>query len=313
MLPPISPVAQNPTGCRVVFDGAAVAATQGPDMALRLPIPILGGPEHEVLLATALRSEPQDGLTLFHAPTRLAGYIVGRAGDLESITHDAYRRLLRTLEGYSLYRVWNFVPQINAENGGLETYRRFCRARSMAFEEHFGPKFCGQLSAASAVGSRTGNFALAFIAGTDAATHFENPAQIPAFEYPAQYGPRSPSFARATSVSGANGRQIFVSGTAAIRDHYSVGLGDLDAQIACTIENLRLIGATAGAGAALGAEGGWQRAFKIYLRRRSDLEATMRRLDRELVRKSDTVQYLEADICRSELLIEIEATLTAAK
>jgi chorismate lyase / 3-hydroxybenzoate synthase len=312
MLHPIPHAARRSTGCRLVFSGATAAAALDDDAALRLPVPVLGGPDCESILATASVPEQRNGLVLFRTPTRLAGYFLAPTGDLEAVAHDAYRRLLDTIEGHSLYRVWNFVPHINVEDHELENYRRFCRGRSVAFEEHFGPEFCHQLSAASAVGSRTGTFALAFIAGTDAATHFENPAQVPAFEYPTQHGPRSPSFARATSVSGTSGRQIFVSGTAAIRDHHSVGLDDLDAQITCTVENLRLIGATAGAGSALGAEGGWQRAFKVYLRRRSDFEATASRLDRELLRKSDTVQYLEADICRSELLIEIEATLTAA-
>jgi chorismate lyase / 3-hydroxybenzoate synthase len=313
MLPPSPSVVRCPIGCRIIFDGAASAALQDAGSVLRLPVPLLGGPHDDLLLATPSQPEQQDGVTLFRTPTRIAGFVIGRVGDLESMAHDAYRRLLRAIDGASLYRVWNFVPQINAEERGLENYRRFCRARSIAFEEHFGPNFCTQLSAASAVGSRAGSVALAFIAGTDATTHFENPAQVPAFEYPAQYGPRSPSFARATSVAGANGRQIFVSGTAAIRDHRSVGAGNLDAQITCTIENLTLIGTTAGAGPSLGAGAEWHRAFKVYLRHPSDLEPTKARLNRELLRPTDVVQYLQADICRSELLIEIEATLTAAK
>ncbi|HVU35884.1 MAG TPA: hypothetical protein VHE61_20760 [Opitutaceae bacterium] len=253
-----------------------------------------------------------DGFVLFQDDSRMAGHWCATGEvDLEAAVHGAYRRLLELTDGFHLYRIWNFVPRINAVDQGLENYRRFCRGRSIAFEEHFRSGFQQHLPSASAVGSTGSALVLAFVAGRTPPRHYENPAQTPAFEYPPQYGPRPPSFARATAVDLPGARQIFISGTAAIRDHRTVGAGDFDAQVTCTVENLRLIAATSGAGEDLGA-GRFRRSFRIYLRHESDLAVAQSRLDRELLRPGDTVQFVQADICRAELMLEIEATLTGS-
>ena len=65
----------------------------------------------------------------------------------------------------------------------------------------------------------------------------ENPLQMPAYEYPDTYGPRSPSFARATTVTTAGVASLYVSGTASIRGHRTVG-ATLEEQIKVTMENI---------------------------------------------------------------------------
>lgn len=310
MLSPIASAGPRAAGCRIAFGSTSVAGAASAG-TLHLPVPVLAGSDDDLILPTSTVPETREELTVYRTDTRLAGFFLAKTRqDLDEATRRAYQQILGATEGWSLYRVWNFVPEINAHTGGLENYRRFCRGRSMAFEQRFGSGFAQQLSAASAVGCRSGNLAVAFVAGNEATEHFENPVQVPAFEYPAQYGPRPPSFARATAVAGRTTREIFVSGTAAIRGHRSLGTGDLGAQIACTIENLRLIATAAGAGREFGAADGWRRLIKIYLRHRADLAAASRQLGADLLRPSDTVQYLEADICRAELLIEIEAILS---
>lgn len=303
-------LAKQSTGCRVVFGHPTAAPfSDGGAAAVQVGLDLLGGPVDDVVLRGG-SPERADGFTLFRSESRLAGFWqADPQQDLEAGARHAYATLLKLIGTQRLYRTWNFVPRINAIEGGLENYQRFCRGRSLAFEAHFGAGFRQQLAAASAVGTNDCSLTVVFLAGVDAPTHFENPAQVPAFNYPPQYGPRSPSFARATSVRTPAGEQIFISGTAAIRDHRTVGVGDLDAQLTCTCENLRLIAATAGAGGEVGAAAGWRRSFRVYLRHGQDLAATKARLERELVRPGDVAQYLRADICRADLLVEIEAAL----
>jgi chorismate lyase / 3-hydroxybenzoate synthase len=102
----------------------------------------------------------------------------------------------------------------------------------------------------------------------------------------------------------------FISGTSAIKGHETVAPGALDAQLECTLDNLRLMSRASGLGEDLGAERVKQRHFKVYLRHPSDLAAARMRLERSLLRPQDVVTYLQADICRAALNIEIEATLT---
>jgi hypothetical protein len=133
---------------------------------------------------------------------------------------------------------------------------------------------------------------------------------VPAFEYPPEYGPRPPSFSRATVAVMQGECRVFISGTAAIRGHASVADSDPDGQVRCAVENLRIMGETTGAGPGLGADDGWHRSFKVYLRHAADLPSTRAFLEGALFGRGDSVSYLQADICRAELLVEIEATLS---
>jgi hypothetical protein len=85
----------------------------------------------------------------------------------------------------------------------------------------------------------------------------------------------------------------------------------LAGQIACTLDNLRIISRACGLGERLGEGGEWQRHFKVYLRRAEDYEAAAKALEGTLLAPTDRVTWLRSDICRAALLIEIEVTLVA--
>jgi enamine deaminase RidA (YjgF/YER057c/UK114 family) len=263
------------------------------------------------LVAEAESVSTKDGIHLFHRPHLTGGFVVAPTGlSLEAATDQVYRRLFEATDGLHLYRLWNYVPHINGSEDHLENYRHFCRARSLAFEARFGQHFQTLLPASSAVGALAGPLAVAFVAGPTPGRHFENPAQVPAFDYPAEHGPRPPSFSRATVATTAEATHVFISGTAAIRGHGTIAPGQVEPQLDCTLDNLRLIGEAAGVGAALGAGPAWRRRFKVYLRHAADLPGVVPRLESELFRPDDRVVYLNADICRTELVVEIEASLT---
>lgn len=311
-LPSNTAVAPAKANCRVLFGAAAAGIRAGAaETALSVALPVLNGEDAEQILAGAQLAVPEHGCTLFCGAHSVAGFTVAPAGDgLESAARELYRRVFAATRGRRLYRLWNYVPHINAVEQGLENYRHFCRGRSLAFEEQFGHAFQRQLPAASAVGTMAGPLALAFLAGDAPPRHFENPQQVPAFEYPPNYGPRPPSFSRATLVTMGSCRQVFISGTAAIRGHATVAVDRLSGQLPCTLENLQLIAETAGAGAQLGAVEGWERAFKIYIRHVADFAAVRDYLQRHVLHPDDEVIYLQADLCRADLLVEIEAVLT---
>lgn len=299
--------------CRVVFGERAPSPDSGGDLpALRVAMPVLWGLGVERLLVDASEPSVRDGWTLYRRGSTLAGFAVAAPGlGLEAAAGELYHRMFSVTSGFNLYRIWNYVPQINALTGGMENYQHFCRGRSVAFEKRFGNGFERVLPSASAVGMAAGPLAVAFLSGRAAPRHFENPRQTPAFEYPPEYGPRPPSFSRATAVTSGREQQVFISGTAAIRGHASVSGRDIGGQLGCTLENLGLIGRATGVGQDLGAPAAWRRSFKIFLRDPADLGVARARLDRDLLRPGDTVSYIQADICRSDLLVEIEATLVS--
>jgi enamine deaminase RidA (YjgF/YER057c/UK114 family) len=299
----------DPSSALSVDFGSSAAGTA--PTALHIAAPWLGGSVREEIFHGAIPVGTENGLQLYRCGKLLLGHAHDPFVDtqLADRTQALYARMLKACEGRNLFRVWNYVPRINALTEGLENYRAFCLGRSLAFEQKFGRDFQGLLPAASAVGSHGEHLDLIFVAGESQPKHFENPAQVPAYRYPIEHGPRPPSFARATVANDGAKTLIFISGTAAIRGHETVAPGALAEQIDCTLENLRLISNAAGLADDLGATNAAKRFFKIYLRHAADLEKARQRLEASLLRKTDTVIYLQADICREALNIEIEATI----
>lgn len=269
--------------------------------ALDTGLPVLAGDGVSSLFPCALPLASRGRFQIHRQDDWLLGSAaLAVNGDIETAATLLYRDLVTALDGHSLCRIWNYVPAINAAGaGGEEIYRLFCRARAQVFEEAFGTALVQHIPAASAVGTDGDRLCVWFAAHRATPRHIENPRQVPAYDYPPDYGPRAPSFARATVL----GDTVFVSGTSSIRGHATVSPGDTALQLACTLDNLRIITAEAG-GPRTGS-----RHFAVYLRHATDLPAVTATLDRELFSPGDHVSYLRADICRAELNIEIEATL----
>ncbi|HTB80618.1 MAG TPA: hypothetical protein VK717_06995 [Opitutaceae bacterium] len=294
----------------IEFGSAAAAYLEDSRAGLRLPLPRLGGETTERIFSSLRPAGEAAGFQLFSADGWLLGCGLQPATEApEAAALELYRRLLRATDGRWLYRVWNYVPDINGLRDGFENYRAFSAGRAQAFEEAFGADYRRKLPAASAVGCLGGTMAAIFVAGSQAPRHVENPEQISAYHYPPKHGPSPPSFSRSTIVAHGGGKLIFISGTAAIKGHETVAPGALEAQLECTLDNLRLMSRAAGIGENFGASGEFVRHFKIYLRRAGDLPAAMVRLKRSLLRPDDQVVWLQADLCRAELDVEIEATL----
>jgi chorismate lyase/3-hydroxybenzoate synthase len=273
-------------------------------------LPVLAGETVEDLFGAGRAAGRAGPLSLFAAGDWLLGAATVPAGaGLEQAAHELYRHIFAAAQGRQLARIWNYVPAINETGAGLENYRAFCRGRSLAFEQHYGREFKVLLPSASAVGSKSGALTVAFAACPGHPRHVENPLQVPAYDYPPDYGPRAPSFARATVVAGPASATVFISGTAAIRGHGTVAPHHLGPQLDCALENLAAISGACGLGANLAADSGASRHFKVYVRHAADHPAVARVLQERLLVEGDRVSYIQADICRAALLVEIEASL----
>jgi chorismate lyase/3-hydroxybenzoate synthase len=274
-------------------------------------LPLLAGDSREQIEAAVEPFKAPSSIKLWRSGEHLVGLARSTAAEsIEAAAHRIYSDLLPAAKDYNLYRIWNLVPNINEERGGLENYRAFCRGRAMAFEEGLGKGFAKRLPAASALGTTEPTLMIAFLAGKAPARHFENPAQVPAYEYPAEHGPKSPSFARATSVAAHGKLDAFISGTSSIVGHETIAPNNTALQLECTLENLARISKVCGLGSDMGA--GAARHFKVYVRNKEELSLVSQRLDNGVLRPGDKVTYLSADICRAALNVEIELSVRGA-
>jgi chorismate lyase / 3-hydroxybenzoate synthase len=231
---------------------------------------------------------------------------------LQTAAHDAYAAIFEVLESNAcphLLRLWNYFPDVNLEVQGLERYRQFNTGRQDAFMRAQRSAFEGA-PAACALGSREGPLRVNVLAGREAPLAIENPRQVSAYRYPPSYGPRAPTFSRAALVDVGAGRSaLFISGTASIVGHLSVHVGDIRRQTEETMANMTAVrdSAAAASGVYLCAE---DMTYTLYLRHAADLGVVRKVFERVVGPHSKAAAeavYLLADICRADLLIEIEA------
>lgn len=219
--------------------------------------------------------------------------------DYVEVAYQAYSQLLTFINASAhpeLVRFWNYIPFINQGAGDAENYKRFCSGRLRAFTEQSFEDL--QFPAASAVGSYKDGITVYALTASYSASHHANPRQVDAFKYPRQYGPSSPSFARATTIEFDDQKLCFISGTASILGHSSVHRDDLRLQLYTTNDNILY----------LLKETGFKRSdvktVRVYIRHQEDA-SQCQKIVAELF-PGTTAIYLHADICRDELLAEIE-------
>jgi len=238
----------------------------------------------------------------------LFGSVSANGGATDVITAQLYEHIVDTVRdaGYPhLLRVWNHVGAINECEGELERYKRFSAGRHEALA---GRGFHRQqYPAASAVGMSGSGLAVYFIASKMAGTQVENPRQVAAYDYPPVHGPRSPSFARATVAQWNGNGMIFVSGTSSVVGHETRHHGDVRAQLQETLDNMRAIVAEAAGRVGRRASLDELSVAKTYIRRAHDYEVVA-----PLVCSALPVTqhlFVESDICRRDLLLEIEGVV----
>lgn len=267
--------------------------------SVSIPLAQLG--PSELVETWPARREPErgvrDGIAWAHDGEVLFGSIDAEETDaIEPLSREVYTRAIALIReaGYPYFlRMWNHVGAINGYDGARERYQLFCAGRHDAFAEA-GYHLSTDLPSASAVGKRGRGLMTYFLAAREPGLQIENPRQVAAYDYPRQYGPKSPSFSRATVF----GDTVFVSGTSSVVGHASVHHADVEGQLDETLRNIEAVIARAIAGGSLANVV----AAKTYVRRAEDYARVARRLDGVFTRNL----YLEADICRSELLLEIE-------
>ena len=219
-------------------------------------------------------------------------------GGIEAASARAYDVLLAQVATFPekhLQRIWNYLGAINGGDGDDERYRLFCNGRARGLAAHGITRY----PAATAIGhhGRKGLLQVYALCAMEPGRALENPRQVSAWKYPRQYGPTAPSFARAMRLpDGA----LAISGTAAVVGHASYHVGDVAAQADEAVANLRTLLEQAALPAFDASS-----PLKVYVRRPQDAGQIAAALARYLDPSVPRI-LLQGDICRSELLVEID-------
>lgn len=224
-------------------------------------------------------------------------------GGIASAASHAYRAMaaFQASCGFPhVLRTWNYFDAINDGAGDSERYRGFCSGRVAGLGETRWPH-----PAATVIGTRGDERVLQvyWLAGREPGIALENPRQVSAYRYPRQYGETAPTFSRAMLVTPA---LLMISGTASIVGHASQHREDAQAQVREIFANLDSLLVRAHTHApSLPVGLGSQTLVKVYLRNRDDL-ASMEQALRERLPASQPLLILQGDVCRAELLVELD-------
>lgn len=212
----------------------------------------------------------------------------------------------------SIVRQWNYVENILGFDGGAQRYQTFNDVRSGVYGSTFSTN---GYPAATGIGMNLGGIIIEFLAVKSVnfkSAPIDNPEQIAAHNYSEKVlvgqecaVKSTPKFERARYLELPGKKMIFISGTASIIGERTIGIGDAATQTETTIQNIQKLYSSAVldeiAAGILSPKYGHAR---VYVKNRGDFVA-IRRTFRKYYGNLPAV-YILADICRNDLLVEIE-------
>lgn len=216
-----------------------------------------------------------------------------------------------------IVRQWNYIGNIVSYKNNKQNYQEFNDARSAYYA---GGEWRNGYPAATGIGVDGEGIivgGIAFKRSDDKGIYpIDNPLQVAAHIYSKRVlvdeGENAikstPKFERAKVIESVGGVCCFVSGTAAIRGEESLREADAKLQTIKTIENIEHL---------TSAENLVRYGCKPYELKYAQLQVFIKRAEdyaevKEVVKKAypcTPALYSIADVCRSELLVEIEAIL----
>jgi enamine deaminase RidA (YjgF/YER057c/UK114 family) len=212
----------------------------------------------------------------------------------------------------SIIRQWNYVEDILGYDGENQRYQEFNNVRSNFYADNF---INTGYPAATGIGMNRGGVMIEFIAISSRQVKtisMDNPGQIPAHDYSDKVlagdgfaEKKTPKFERARYLELFGKKMVLISGTASIRGEKTVGIDDPAEQTRVTIENIkRLYSPSVLSKIPVDNKVPKYGHARVYVKNRKDYAAikkTFRRYFGDM-----PVVYIIADICRDDLLVEIE-------
>jgi len=252
--------------------------------------------------------------------------LMGNVNDsITQASERAFKMALSILseEGLSIkniIRQWNYIENIAIVDdiNAPQNYQDFNDVRALYYDQ---VQFDRGYPAATGIGQDTGGVIIGLIAVSEADNinikPIANPGQIDAHRYSElvlegnSEQKCTPKFERAKLVSIGSRNYIYVSGTASILGEKTVHEGDVEKQTLTTIENIKRLFAKENQdklGLSFDVSQIRFSHLRVYVKYKKDIPAVQKVCDAELNCKSSL--FLESDVCRENLLVEIEGVFT---
>lgn len=314
-LPAIGIVAQSPSPeSKVVLELICTRATEGKKVSYKT----VTGLDYTVV--------EQDNYKIVHA-----NGLRGETGDtIQESSEKAFKKANRILkeEGLTIQHIirqWNYVENIARIEDLPDAQQNYQIFNDVRTDHYNNGSFRYGYPAATGIGMHTGGVIIGFIALSDSerisVKPIQNPRQMDAHQYSKNVlmgrstgtseKKGTPKFERGKMVSLGDSHHIYVSGTASIVGEKTMYPGDVVLQTDTTIKNIIHLFSKENQ-EKLGLEFDPSRILfshlRVYVKHKEDIPVVKKICESRLNCKSSL--YLESDICREELLVEIEGIFT---
>ena len=219
----------------------------------------------------------------------------------------------------NIIRQWNYIGSILTIREGLQNYQVFNEVRSEYYDRY---RTVTGYPAATGIGQKSDSVIIDFCAvKPDESIRIRglsNPNQVNAYEYgqkvlkgeknSGKVKKQPPQFERALIMACEKNAVLYISGTASIIGQATIGKDNVQEQTLVTIENIRKL--TDPDRVCQGVPEGTQYSMKfgllrVYIRHQKDFGIVKAICSEHF--PSVPAVFIEADVCRNDLLTEIEA------
>jgi hypothetical protein len=221
----------------------------------------------------------------------------------------------------NIIRQWNYIGNILNVRKGFQNYQIFNEVRSEYYNRY---RTVHGYPAATGIGMGLNGVIIDFCAvqadGSVQIRGLSNPNQVNAYEYgqivlkgikeTGKPKKQPPQFERALLFATQKSPVLYISGTASIKGQETIGIRDVKKQTLVTIDNikkladLQLIKEITGKGTEYALR---YTLLRVYIKYQKDF-VVVRKICEEMFPSVPAV-FIQADICRDNLLTEIEAEL----
>ncbi len=272
---------------------------------------------HEIQMGDfRLQIESREPLSLMRVCVPDAGLLDG--DDYRDVVRACYLSVCSVIaeENSHAIRFWNYVPGISRiHSTGLSGYEIFNGGRFEAFKQFYGELTSEKTTVATAVGAADEHLTLHILSSSEPAQPIANPRQTAPHHYSERYGPLPPVFARACGLSPAQRnlleRSALVSGTASIVGEETRHTGNLARQLGEIRLNLASLSDALADKQASTEQEALERYsdLRVYIPDEKD-DAGISSWLRDVFPHISCPELVRADLCRSDLQVEIEGTIT---
>lgn len=218
----------------------------------------------------------------------------------------------------NIVRQWNYIGNILEIKNELQNYQVFNEVRNEFYNDY---RHVHCFPAATGIGMKHGGVILDFCAVADnnlVPKPVDNPNQVNAYEYGQQVLKgktdrgkdikHPPQFERALLMAGKNSSTLFVSGTASIIGQETIGINDIEKQTEITIDNINKLTDRNRMALMTGGDSDEEERvilIRVYIRNQNDFGVVKSICEKSF--PEVPAVFVEADVCRDNLLVEIEA------